>query len=80
MGKRYIISEQNEQAWRVTLSNICESVIQRAQDHLTLDLPELGVEGDGEVSWVCSNIENIWKEEWYVATDVLLSIRTGEEF
>jgi hypothetical protein len=45
-----------------------------------LNLPELGVEGDVEMSWVCSNIENLWKEEWYVATDVLLSLGMGEEY
>ena len=75
IGKRYIISEQNEQAWRATLSNICESIIQRAQNRA-----KLGVEGDGEMSVVCGNIESLWKEEWYVATNVLESLRVGEEF
>ena len=81
MGKRYIVSEQNEKAWRATLSYICESIIQRGLDkEIEFGSLEISTRGDELTSSIFENIQCLWKEEVFVARAVLQSVQMGEEF
>ena len=81
MGKRYIVSEQNEKAWRATLSYICESIIQRGLNKgIELGSLEISMRSDEMTSLVFENIQCLWKEEVSVARAVLQSVQMGEEF
>jgi hypothetical protein len=82
VGQQESISAANEQAWRDTLIEICETIIAQAN---------VGVQGLAAavaslhdrpewLDWMVKNVELLWKEEWEVAEAVLVSVRSGEGF
>jgi hypothetical protein len=85
MGRRDVVSEENEAGWRATLVNICEGAAQRAD----VALDELAnkaqdkVQDEGRCTWgewMMGNIRLLWVEEREVARAVIESVERGDEF
>lgn len=80
LGRRNMVSNDNEVAWRGTLSRICKDLYERAESHVSL----LSTQGrNGEVpwfSWMQGNILSLWKEEFIVAVSVARSLENDEKF
>lgn len=80
-GQRDIISAQNENLWRTSLLNLCESVRQRAEVGMRDTTSAFSDrEGPEWVEWMKGNILALWREELDIATAVMCSIDAGEEF
>ena len=78
LGKRHIISPENEDLWRGSLSEICSTLTERAAAREGLAM-KLSTHED----WVPSmqdNIRMLWEEESIVAMAVAQSVINGEEF
>ncbi|CCL99118.1 uncharacterized protein FIBRA_01132 [Fibroporia radiculosa] len=78
-GKLDIIADDNEQQWRASLLDICETIARRARVGMrdaATRLPYM----TGWPAWMKNNIQTLWREELEVADAVAHSIRTGEEF
>ena len=75
-GKRERISEENEDSWKGTLAEICETIIERAKNRTK----EIIIDENGGrwIEWMSRNITSLWNEEIYVAKAVLQSIRDCE--
>lgn len=81
MGRRDVVSEDNEILWRKILSGICHELIQRAETGIfNLNTLSRGREDCSWMPWTKDNIRALWKEEALVAASVADSIRNGERF
>ena len=81
MGRRDVVSNDNEVLWRKVLLDICHELIQRAQTGIsTLDTSVGGEETHSWVPWAKNNIQVLWKEEALVAASVVESIQNGGIF
>lgn len=70
-GKREMISDGNELAWKESLITICDTIIAKARarlDSLTSDSAE--ERGHGWFLWMRENIRTLWREELLVAAAV----------
>ncbi|KAI0798047.1 SET domain-containing protein [Abortiporus biennis] len=81
-GVDEIVSEQNEQAWRRTVLDMCKELMQRAESGMNkvenvsyseITLPDW-------LEWMKGNIACLWQEEREVARLVSESINTGVDF
>ena len=82
LGKRYVISEENEGRWRVTLERLCNDLVQDATRGLIrvrdIQIPE--VHESGWEEFVKMSIEMLWREEIKVGCAVLKSLEEGVDF
>ncbi|PPQ78094.1 hypothetical protein CVT25_015628 [Psilocybe cyanescens] len=81
LGKKYIISKENESLWRGTLKKICESIVNDAVEGLGRTAAIDGSEGSPE--WLDSSrtfVSWLWQEEIDVSTSVIGSLDQNEEF
>lgn len=83
LGRRDIVSDENESGWRATLVTICETVAHRAD--VALDKLARKPQDDGQSEhepdeWMMDNIRLLWVEEREVARAVVESVRRGDEF
>ncbi|KAG1875332.1 hypothetical protein C8R48DRAFT_592360 [Suillus tomentosus] len=84
-GKREMISDGNELAWKESLITICDMIITKAQaglDSLENDGPEeYGDSGsDRWLPWMCENIRTLWREELLIAAAVKERTLRGDDF
>ncbi|KAG2132498.1 uncharacterized protein EDB93DRAFT_1176375 [Suillus bovinus] len=83
-GKREMISDGNELAWKELLITICDTIITKAQaslDTLESEGAEYGHSGsDGWLAWMCENIRTLWREELSVAAAVKERTLRGDDF
>jgi hypothetical protein len=81
LGRRTIVSEENETSWRETLLYICETLVKRADvgtsGLLTLNLDFRSISW---LAWMQDNIQALWREESSVAAAVSESVRQGVQF
>ncbi|KAG2349924.1 SET domain-containing protein [Suillus weaverae] len=77
-GKREMISDGNELAWKESLITICNTIITKAQASLKSD----GTEdcGHGWLPWMRENIRTLWREELLVAAAVKQRTLSGDNF
>lgn len=81
MGRRDIVSDDNDLLWRRVLLDICHELIQRAQTGISiLNTSVSGEENRFWVSWAKNNIRTLWNEEALVAASVVDSIKNGVRF
>lgn len=81
MGRRDIVSDDNDLLWRRVLLDICHELIQRAQTGISiLNTSVSGEENRFWVSWAKNNIRTLWNEEALVAASVVDSIQNGVRF
>ncbi|KAH8099495.1 SET domain-containing protein [Cristinia sonorae] len=82
LGETERISDQNEECWRNSVADICESVIQRAVDGTQAVKLLQNPHEDRIPDWSqwMQSILLLWQEELEVSRRVLYSIRSGEEF
>lgn len=82
LGRRECVSECNESAWRETLVDICQILVERATTRMTAIDAEIREVVDSEVwgSWMQGNIKMLWEEELFVAKAVMQSVQNGEQF
>lgn len=81
LGKRTMISEDNEKWWRKTLKNVCKNVVREGMLGFkrlsAIDVTERSPE------WLTLSkafIETLWREDVDVGTAVVESLQRGEEF
>lgn len=80
-GKREIISDGNEIAWKESLITICDAIITKAQASLdSLKSDEAEEYGHGWLAWMRENIWTLWREELLVAMAVKQRILRGDSF
>ncbi|KAG1789836.1 uncharacterized protein HD556DRAFT_758690 [Suillus plorans] len=84
-GKREMISDGNELAWKESLITICDTIITKAQaglDSLENDgAEEYGHSGsDRWLPWMCENIRTLWREELLIAAAVKERTLRGDDF
>ncbi|KAG2368530.1 hypothetical protein BDR07DRAFT_1390874 [Suillus spraguei] len=78
-GKREMISDGNEIAWKESLITICDAIITKAQ--ASLDSLKSDEEyGHGWLPWMRENIWTLWREELLVAVAVRQRILRGDDF
>lgn len=80
-GKREMISDGNELAWKESLITICDTIIAKARarlDSLTSDSAE--ERGHGWFLWMRENIRTLWREELLVAAAVKQRTLSGDNF
>lgn len=81
LGKREVISDANETAWKETMLSICQSVADQAATGLAeCRIRFEGWEKGRGIDDLKQNIEALWREELFIATGVLESVRGGVEF
>lgn len=85
LGRRQVVSEENEAGWRATLVKICEIVAQRAGGALNELENKSRDGGKGEDrcewdGWMMGNMRLLWAEEREVARAVMQSVERGDEF
>jgi hypothetical protein len=73
LGKREVISEDNERLWRECLINICEEIVARAAEGLSKTRKINSMDSKGV-------IEKLWEEERYVAIEVMKSLQLNTKF
>lgn len=80
-GKREMISDGNELAWKESLITICDTIIAKAQARLD-SLKSDGAEerGHGWLPWMRENIRTLWREELLVAAAVKQRTLSGDNF
>lgn len=82
-GKREIISDGNELAWRQSLITVCDALITRAQANLHRPKSDnlMGRSGsDAWLLWMHENIQILWREELLVAETVKQCTLRGDDF
>lgn len=83
-GKREMISDGNELAWKESLITICDAIITKAQASLDSlkSFKSDGAEeyGHGWFPWMRENIRTLWKEELLVAAAVKQRTLRGVDF
>ena len=79
-GKREIISDGNEIAWRESLITVCDALITRAQANLDRLKNDNLVERSGSDAWMQENIQILWREELLVAENVKQCTLRGDNF
>jgi hypothetical protein len=80
LGKQDVISEDNERLWRDCLMHICAEIMVRAGEGLS-KIKKL--EEGGSMDWLESVkrfVETLWKEENYVAQEVMKSLQANIDF
>ncbi|GLB34973.1 putative SET domain-containing protein [Lyophyllum shimeji] len=80
LGRADRISQENEEAWKDTLLQICSKL---AEDATTAIASLDAVSANREIawfSWMKKNIRMLWEEELFVTRMVAQSILGGEEF
>ena len=81
LGRRSMVSEENEAAWRESLAQICGILKGRAETEIsrlttrTADLKDVSW-----FPWMQDNIQALWQEEALVAAAVAESVRDGVQF
>ncbi|THH11579.1 hypothetical protein EW146_g7986 [Bondarzewia mesenterica] len=80
-GRKDVISDENEAAWRSTLLNISNTVAKRAEASMA-SMAGMPMEKEQPewYEWMLHNIRMLWWEERYVAMAVADSVRNGVEF
>ena len=82
LGKKHVISEENEGRWRVTLERLCNNLVQDATRGLIrvrdIQVPE--VHESGWEEFIKMSIEMLWREEIKVGCAVLKSLEEGVDF
>lgn len=82
-GETDCISDENERLWRGTAEGICVRIARRAKEGLETveQLTDVDEETKPEwFAWMQNNVRLLWQEESGVATRVLHSVQSGEEF
>lgn len=82
-GKREMISDGNELAWKESLITICDTIIAKAQarlDSLKSDSDSAEERGHGWLLWMRENIRTLWREELLVAAAVRQRTLSGDNF
>jgi len=82
LGKRGVISQENEGRWRLTLEHLCNDLVQDAKRGL-IRVRGIQVPERHENSWVefvKVAIEILWREEIDVGCLVLKSLEEGADF
>lgn len=82
-GKREMISDGNELAWKESLITICDTIIAKAQarlDSLKSDSGSAEERGHGWLLWMRENIRTLWREELLVAAAVKQLTLSGDNF
>lgn len=81
LGRRDVISDENEVAWRATLRDICQTVGDRARGSIDkLDGASEDGSSAGWFAWMKRNIWTLWREEQLVAAAVAASVAGGKQF
>lgn len=81
LGRKYIISEENESQWRETLKKVCVCIVNDAIEGLAKTAAIDGSEG--LLLWFDASrtfVERLWQEEIDVSTFVIESLDRREEF
>lgn len=82
-GKREMISDGNELAWKESLITICDTIIAKALarlDSLKSDSDSAEEHGHGWLLWMRENIRTLWREELLVAAAVKQRTLSGDNF
>jgi hypothetical protein len=80
LGKRDVVSQENEYRWRSTLKRLCDDLVQYAQRGL-ITVRDIQVDDEsGWVGFVKVGIEVLWREEIDVGCAVLKSLEEGVVF
>lgn len=81
LGRRDVVSDENEVAWRATLRDICQAVGDRARRSIE-KLDGVFKDGDsvGWSTWMKRNIWTLWREEQLVVAAVAASVADGKQF
>lgn len=82
MGKRDIMSQENEGRWKLTLQRLCSELVQGAERGLVrvrdIQVPE--VQRNSWVEFGKVSVEMLWREEIRVGCAVLKSLEEGVDF
>lgn len=83
-GKREIISDGNEIAWKQSLTAICDTLITRAQASLhslkSDGAEEYDLGSERWIPWMRENMRTLWREELLVAAAVKQRTLRGDDF
>jgi hypothetical protein len=81
LGRRSMVSDENEAAWRESLAQICGILKTRAETEVSrLTTRTADIKDVSWLAWMQDNIQALWQEEVLVAAAVAESVRHGVQF